>query len=110
LSEANVGTAARPRLSKRPHECLNTAEERPFWAAQAPHFGLALHSCDQLSADSGVYFRLRSRAVKTDAAGGRNEGRGPSTPQNDSLRESFCYAQDDNLEVTVSPENELALF
>jgi len=23
-------------------------------------------------------------------------GRGPSTPQNNSLRESFCFAQDDN--------------
>ena len=22
---------SRPRLSKRPHECVNTAEERPFW-------------------------------------------------------------------------------
>jgi putative transposase len=34
-------------------------------------------------------------------ASGRDECRGPSTPQNDSLRESFCYAQDDNSEFVL---------
>jgi len=41
------------------------------------------------------------RGVKTDATGGRDECRDPSTPQNDSPRESFCYAQDDNLELIL---------
>jgi hypothetical protein len=36
---------------------------------------------------------------KTGATCGRGECRGPSTPPNNSLRESFGYAQDDNLEL-----------
>src|ERR1700686_421515 len=35
---------------------------------------------------------------------------GSSTPQDDSLRESFCYAQDDNLEWTVSQRTDLRSF
>jgi len=44
-------------------------------------------------------FRGCSHGQSSDAASDRDECRGPSTPQNDSLRESFCYAQDDNLEL-----------
>src|SRR5208282_6336777 len=37
-----------------------------------------------------------------------NECRGPSTPRNDSLRESFCYAQDDNLELIYDVSTDAA--
>jgi hypothetical protein len=56
------------------------------------------NNSETLVAGGNLPATLSVRALsKTDATGDRDECRGPSTPQNDSLRESFCHAQDDNL-------------
>jgi hypothetical protein len=78
--------------------CSTQANTGLEWATSSELTARAEHPRPWLRDRTGHPPSVRALS-KTGATCGREECRGPSTPQNNSLRESFCYAQDDNLEL-----------